>query len=352
MRRPTLATQASRWCSVGLAGLHADPGRRHARRVRRAPCSSTASRDEPRPPPVPPRASSRPSSSRSRSRSLRSSRPSRAVRGSSAGSASGPGTFDEFHLRRGAVLVRVPRGRARPLRRRRPRRRDRDRGRRARAVEACRRAASALRRRRRSRRSSRCCSSIALRQRVVRRRRDREPQRALRLPRRPAAPSSGSRSGSSEGLPRPRPGRALVALALACVLPVLLPIDRLDYNAGLQALALEPWERRSRGSPVGTSRSSSVLLHVRLRRRSGSLSGRAPRPGSCGRSLGIVAGRARVLRGRVEPRLGLERTAASFEGRAATWVDDAVTPGADVVGRSGTRTARAARAAGLLSTSG
>ena len=47
-----------------------------------------------------------------------------------------------------------------------------------------------------------------------------------------------------QGLPRPRPW-ALVALALACVLPVLLPIDRLDYNAGLQALALEPWSELS-----------------------------------------------------------------------------------------------------------
>ena len=42
------------------------------------------------------------------------------------------------------------------------------------------------------------------------------------------------------GIPRPRPW-AWVTLGLACLAPALLPIDRLDYNAGLQALALLPW---------------------------------------------------------------------------------------------------------------
>ena len=46
------------------------------------------------------------------------------------------------------------------------------------------------------------------------------------------------------GLPRPRP-RSWLVLGVACLAPVLLPIERLDYNAGLQALALVPWDALS-----------------------------------------------------------------------------------------------------------
>ncbi len=43
-----------------------------------------------------------------------------------------------------------------------------------------------------------------------------------------------------EGLPRPRPW-AWVAIGLCCLLPALVPIGRLDYNAAFQSLALLPW---------------------------------------------------------------------------------------------------------------
>ena len=46
------------------------------------------------------------------------------------------------------------------------------------------------------------------------------------------------------GLPRPRPWSWIV-LGVACLAPALLPIQRLDYNAGLQALALVPWDTLS-----------------------------------------------------------------------------------------------------------
>lgn len=127
-----------------------------------------------------------------------------------------------------------------------------------------------------------------------------------------------------QGLPRPRPW-ALVTVACACVLPVLLPIDRLDYNAGLQALALLPWGELSESS-VG------IALLV----------------GACTLALGTtwlcVGHRSTwllwALVGTWLAALGLfavesnsvsaTRTAASFEGKAATWVDDALPPGAEV----------------------
>ena len=128
-----------------------------------------------------------------------------------------------------------------------------------------------------------------------------------------------------QGLPRPRPW-ALVALALACVLPVLLPIDRLDYNAGLQALALEPWSELS-GSPVGvallvgicTFGFGAVWLVIGER----STWFLWALVGTWMAVLGLFAVESN--------RVSASRTAASFEGRAATWVDDAVRPGADVV---------------------
>ena len=57
------------------------------------------------------------------------------------------------------------------------------------------------------------------------------------------------------GIPRPRPW-AWVTLGLACLAPALLPIDRLDYNAGLQALALLPW------GALSLSRWSAILVGV------------------------------------------------------------------------------------------
>jgi hypothetical protein len=43
-----------------------------------------------------------------------------------------------------------------------------------------------------------------------------------------------------EGLPRPRPWAAVIA-GICCLLPALLPIGRLAYNASFQSVALVPW---------------------------------------------------------------------------------------------------------------
>jgi hypothetical protein len=45
-----------------------------------------------------------------------------------------------------------------------------------------------------------------------------------------------------EGMPRPRPWAALT-VGLCCLLPALLPIGRLGYNAAFQSVALLPWLR-------------------------------------------------------------------------------------------------------------
>lgn len=128
-----------------------------------------------------------------------------------------------------------------------------------------------------------------------------------------------------QGLPRPRPW-ALVTVACACVLPVLLPIDRLDYNAGLQALALLPW-----GELSGSSAGMAILVGVCMlvfgaawlrvgQRRAWLLWALV---GTWMAVLGLFAVESN--------RASAARTAASFEGRAATWVDDAVPPNAEVV---------------------
>ena len=101
------------------------------------------------------------------------------------------------------------------------------------------------------------------------------------------------------GLPRPRPWSWLV-LGVACLAPVLLPIDRLDYNAGLQALALVPWDALS----LNASRDRPARRAGDDRRRR-ALADRAAgrhRP-ALGAARDLARG-ARGLRGRLEPGLG------------------------------------------------
>ena len=126
------------------------------------------------------------------------------------------------------------------------------------------------------------------------------------------------------GLPRPRPWSS-VALATACLAPVLLPIQRLDYNAGLQALALVPWDALSLNA-AGTA-----MLVGLLTIGAGALWLTA-RPGATARLWALLAIWLVVLGIFVvdSNRASARRTAAAFDGRAATWIDDAVPSGRSV----------------------
>jgi hypothetical protein len=73
-----------------------------------------------------------------------------------------------------------------------------------------------------------------------------------------------------EGLPRRRPW-ATIVVAACCLLVVLLPIDRLGYNAEFQSLALLPWLRLSLGplaiaAGVGVLAAAAGWLWLRCRR--------------------------------------------------------------------------------------
>jgi hypothetical protein len=128
------------------------------------------------------------------------------------------------------------------------------------------------------------------------------------------------------GLPRTRRGMWGV-VAACCLVTALLPIDRLDYNAGLQALALVPWG----ALPVPEAVLAVLVAGFTL---------------ACGAVWATCtsrkAGRLWVLVGVVMVLVGItvvesnasssSRLAQSFEGRSATWVDDAVPRGARVVG--------------------
>ena len=126
------------------------------------------------------------------------------------------------------------------------------------------------------------------------------------------------------GLPRPRPWSAIV-LGVACVAPALLPIRRLDYNAGLQALALVPWGTLSL-TEVGTA------LLVGLLTLGFGVLWLTARPGATARLWAMLAVWLTVLGVfTVESnRDSAERTAAAFDGLAATWVDRAVPRGSRV----------------------
>jgi hypothetical protein len=127
------------------------------------------------------------------------------------------------------------------------------------------------------------------------------------------------------GLPRPRPWSWIV-LGVACLAPALLPIQRLDYNAGLQALALVPWDTLS------LTGAGTALLVGALAIGFGALWLTA-RPGATARLWTMLALWLAVL-GLLtveSNRDSAARTAAAHEGRAATWVDDAVPAGSGVV---------------------
>ena len=128
------------------------------------------------------------------------------------------------------------------------------------------------------------------------------------------------------GLPRPRPWSG-VALTVACVAPVLLPIRRLDYNAGLQALALVPWGTLAPSAGATAALVAATTLCFALVWMTCS-------ERTAWRLWTLIAVWMALLGlFAVESnRVSASRTAAAFDGRAATWIDDALPQG---VGRRG-----------------
>ena len=116
----------------------------------------------------------------------------------------------------------------------------------------------------RFRRSLAMLAQRLVRQRIARRRRDREPQRALRLLRRSRCPSSGF------ALDARAPAAAAAAWSPRPVLLLARPADRrLEYNAGFQSLALLPWVElsvstgsRSSSSAASLALGAGVLTHA------------------------------------------------------------------------------------------
>ncbi len=135
---------------------------------------------------------------------------------------------------------------------------------------------------------------VAVRERRDRRGRDREPQRAVRLLRRsPSVRRAGALDPTTGSRARGR--AAWIVLGACAALALVVPIERLEYNAGFQSVALLPW------LPLADSR---ALLARRARgvpRRGGSLVAAQPaRPGraALARGRGMDGLRRRPRRGR------------------------------------------------------
>ena len=127
-----------------------------------------------------------------------------------------------------------------------------------------------------------------------------------------------------EGLPRRRPWAAVV-VAGACVLAVVLPVERLEYNAGFQSVGLLPW------LAFDVSPAVLALVMVAFAVACGGLwlTCRADRVGRLWMTVGLWM----VLVGALA--VGSNASSASgsahaFAGMPATWVDDAVPAGSQV----------------------
>jgi MFS family permease len=128
----------------------------------------------------------------------------------------------------------------------------------------------------------------------------------------------------SEGLPRRRRWTLLI-VSICCVLVVVLPIDRLEYNAGFQSVGLLPWIGLSLPGlalalVVGAFALTCGVVWMTCRR---------DRVGRLWLLVGVwmmfvgaltVGSNHRSARG----------AAHAFEGLKATWVDDALPAGAEV----------------------
>lgn len=126
-----------------------------------------------------------------------------------------------------------------------------------------------------------------------------------------------------EGLPRPRPW-AVVAVAASCALAALLPVDRLRYNANFQSLALMPW--------FGPVSGVALYLLITAFAFACSLLWWTCRPVTVGRLWVLVAATMTVVfvSSYVSEANSASYAASVFEGRAATWLDDSLPPGARV----------------------
>jgi hypothetical protein len=127
-----------------------------------------------------------------------------------------------------------------------------------------------------------------------------------------------------EGLPRPRPW-VWVTVALCCFLTALLPIERLGYNAGFQAIALMPW------LSLDVSPTTTALCVLVFTLGLGALwaivaSDRVGFLWLATALVMLVAGVA-VVFSNVN---SATKAATAFSGAAADWLDRAVPPGADV----------------------
>jgi hypothetical protein len=121
-----------------------------------------------------------------------------------------------------------------------------------------------------------------------------------------------------QGLPRRRPW-AMLVVAACCVLAVVLPVDRLGYNAGFQSVALLPWIGFAL-SPLGVA-----LLIGAFTLACGALwlTCRADRVGR----LWLVVGVWMVFVGALtvgSNARSASNSAHAYDGTRPTWVDDAV----------------------------
>jgi hypothetical protein len=127
-----------------------------------------------------------------------------------------------------------------------------------------------------------------------------------------------------EGLPRPRPW-AWLTLALCSLIPALIPIGRLSYNAGFQSVALLPWIRLDASYGVvavlvaGFTLTCGALWLLCRRDRAG--------------YLWILVALWMTATGAITVMSNgssAANWATAFTGRPANWVDRAVPPGSHV----------------------
>jgi hypothetical protein len=127
-----------------------------------------------------------------------------------------------------------------------------------------------------------------------------------------------------EGIPRPKPW-AWIALAVGCVLPVLIPFDRLEYNADFQSVALLPWQSLQ-------ATAAAVTIAVAVFTIGCGAIWLTCRRETAGR-LWLLVASTMVAVGLVADWSNGDAAAGhaeAFAGSSATWVDDAVPPDATV----------------------